>query len=193
MLRVAFNGVPGAGKTSLARMVAANARHIEGLKNVELVSEYARRQIAKTGIKGPVDQCRILNKQLDWEDTVGTCDLMLTDSMIFLGFVYAIKYRDVESAHDTMYVTDLFKACLKLNSPKPRYDLVVHLPPKFKPVEDGIRRPEQFDQKWREEADQDIRAALRVFPPGMVYEAKGDTIESRCEEVLEVIQQLVAR
>ena len=47
MKRIGFVGVPGSGKSSVARGLAA--RGYEKLKKVELVSEYARRFISKYG------------------------------------------------------------------------------------------------------------------------------------------------
>jgi adenylate kinase family enzyme len=91
MMRVGFIGVPGAGKTSTARGLASVCRRIDGLNSVELSAEYARRYIAKYGpIEETWEQYRILKKQLDWENSVGNVDLLLTDGPIFLSLMYAM-------------------------------------------------------------------------------------------------------
>jgi nicotinamide riboside kinase len=86
MLRVGICGVPGSGKTSLSRALAVACRGVDQLKHVELVNEYARRYISKHGqIESIFEQYRILEKQLEWEDSVcnDKLDIMITDSPIF--------------------------------------------------------------------------------------------------------------
>ena len=64
MLRIGIVGVPGAGKTTWARLIASECRSIDKLKSVELVSEYARRYLSKhSSIDSLFEQYRILEKQ----------------------------------------------------------------------------------------------------------------------------------
>jgi GTPase SAR1 family protein len=66
-IKIGIVGVPGSGKTTLARALASKCRSIDRLKNVELVSEYARRYISKHGsISSMSEQYRILEKQAEW-------------------------------------------------------------------------------------------------------------------------------
>lgn len=68
MIIVGITGVPGAGKTTISRVLAAKCRGIESLSHVELVQEYARRYISKHGeITNIMEQYRILRKQLEWD------------------------------------------------------------------------------------------------------------------------------
>lgn len=186
IMKIGFSGVPGAGKTSLARMVAATMR---GNKtNVELVSEYARRYLAKyNSIDDIHEQVRIFNKQLEWEDQVGYADIMLTDSVIFLGFLYALELRK-ETRKDAMYLADLFKEMVKLNTPR-RYDIVFHAPPILTPVRDGIRSEKQFDPSWREAANLKLLHILDLFPPKHLHIIKSESIEDRTKECTEVIMR----
>ena len=110
MKRIGFVGVPGSGKSSVARGLAA--RGYEKLKKVELVSEYARRFISKYGTIDQVsDQYKILQKQLDWENAIPQeeTDVLITDSPVFIGFLYTLTLRNSNNLKDAMYVNDIFK------------------------------------------------------------------------------------
>lgn len=73
MIRVGITGVPGAGKTTLSRSIAAECRGIETLKKVELVQEYARRYILKHGsITSILEQYRILEKQCGFDKYIAS-------------------------------------------------------------------------------------------------------------------------
>ena len=191
MIRVGFAGVPGAGKTSTARGLASVCRRLDGLKNVELCAEYARRYIAKYGaIESVWEQFRILKKQIDWEDTVGAADLILTDAPVFLGFMYA-QMLNSGSAKDVMLINDLFNEMNKLNSPMPRYDLIFHLPPKVEAVRDGVRPESNFDPEWRSRADAQLKAAFLVFKPCVFYTVQATGLTERVEECLGVLQKVI--
>lgn len=192
-IRVGFVGVPGAGKTSTARGLASACRRIEGLKNVELSAEYARRYIAKYGpIQAAWEQYRILKKQLDWEEAVGSVDLILTDSPIFLSLMYAMALSN-GTPKDVMVVNDLFSEMHKLNSPTPRYDIIFHLPPKVEPVKDGIRSEEQFDPTWRNKADKQLQAVFTIFTPRQFHTVEAVDREERIDECINVLQDYCAK
>jgi|CXWL01.1.fsa_nt_gi nicotinamide riboside kinase len=190
MIRVGFTGVPGAGKTSTARAVAAMCRKDTGFKNIELVSEYARRYISKYGnIETLWDQYWILQKQLDWEDKVGQeVDLIITDSPIYLGFLYCLDCRDY-TKKDTMLFNEIFTQMNTLNFPH-RYDIVFHLPPKLKPVDDGIRASHQFDDTWRKEADEKLRYIHNIFPPAKLVIIEEESMLDRINACLKHLQYL---
>lgn len=190
MIRVGFTGVPGAGKTSTARAVAAMCRKETGFKNIELVSEYARRYISKYGaIETLWDQYWILQKQLDWEDKVGKeVDLVITDSPIYLGFLYCLGLRD-NTQKDTMLFNEIFTQMNTLNFPK-RYDIVFHLPPKLKPVDDGIRSSHHFDDCWREKADKELRFIHNIFSPKVVVVIEEENIQDRINVCLSHLQNI---
>jgi nicotinamide riboside kinase len=167
MLKIGFTGVPGSGKTSLSRIVASKCRGINNLKNVELVQEYARRYISKHGeITSLMEQYRVLEKQYEWETSVcnDKLDLMLTDSPIFLGFIYCCDLPK-NNSKEIMFFNDIFKKMVKLNYPISRYDIIFHLEPTIKPVDDGIRSSLQFNEKWREKANLMIKATFNIFKP----------------------------
>ena len=190
MIRIGFTGVPGAGKTSTARAVAAMCRKDTGFRNIELVSEYARRYISKYGnIETLWDQYWILQKQLDWEDTVGQeVDLIITDSPIYLGFMYCLEMKE-NSQKDTMLFNDIFTQMNTLNYPH-RYDILFHLPPLLKPVDDGIRSAHHFDDKWRDKSDAVLRFVHSVFPPKKLVVIEESNIEDRIKVCLEHLKNI---
>ncbi len=187
--RIAISGVPGSGKTSLSRALSAECRRIDGLSKVELVPEYARRYIAQYGpINNVWEQVRILEKQLQWEDSVPSdhTDLLITDSPVFFSFLYCLEIG-TKSQKDAMVVNDIFKKINKLNYP-PRYDIIFHLPPKLKPVQDGIRDARNFDDSWRKKMDDKIHACLTVFPPKKLVVIESTSMNDRVAEALENIK-----
>lgn len=192
MKRVGFVGVPGAGKTSTARALSAFCRGNE-FKRVELVSEYARRFISKYGqMEHLAEQYRITEKQIEWEDTVpkDETDLLITDSPIFLGFLYALEYRNMEKVKDSMYINDLFKRLNKANIGY-RYDLIFFLPPVLEPVKDGVRPDLHFDPNWRNQASDRIKQIFQLFPPKNFVILKEETIEKRVEECIKYMKEFL--
>lgn len=182
MKRIGFVGVPGAGKSCLARGVAAQSYNRIG--SVELVGEYARRFLIKYGVVSNVsDQYKIMQKQIEWEDTIpiDMVNVSITDSPVHMGFLYAMEMRDISSLRDTMYINDIFKRMNKLNCP-PRYDIIFHIPPVWEPSTDGVRPKQHFMEEWRKEADLNIQFIFRLFPPTHFISLKGNTLEDRIEE-----------
>jgi nicotinamide riboside kinase len=193
MKKVGFAGVPGAGKSTLARAISAGCRDALGFDKIELVSEYARRYISKYGsIDSIMEQYRILEKQYNWENSIinNDIDLMLTDSPIHMGFLYAMEMRDVNSLKDTIYINDIFKRMNKLNCP-PRYDIIFHLPPLWKPSEDGIRSQQHFEDGWRTEADLKIQFIFRLFPPKHFITLKSETMRERIVECFKYCKEFL--
>ena len=183
--------MPGAGKTTLSRAIAARCRNIEGLKHIELVQEYARRYIAKHGnVTSIFEQYRILEKQLEWEDSVcnDKLELMITDSPIFMGFNYCIELPKTNSK-EIMFFNDIFKKMVKLNYPVARYDIVFHLCPTVKPVDDGVRPEQHFDDEWRSKADIMIRSIMNIFKPIEFYVMEQPELEDRITFCLDKIKR----
>lgn len=191
MIRVGFSGVPGAGKTSLARTVAAACRRIPGLNNVELIAEYARRYITKhKSIDEIWEQYRILKKQIEWEDAASKdIDILFTDSPIYLCFVYG-HCLALNGKKDLMVLNDLFSKISKLNYPS-RYDIIFHIPPReeIKPVNDGVRGEYQFDDNWRIEFDKKLFAATYFFPPNKLVTIETVGLEQRENECIEHLKE----
>jgi nicotinamide riboside kinase len=175
--------VPGSGKTSTTRALAVASK--QSFKSVEAVSEYARRYIAKYGqIHHVWEQFRILKKQENWENAIGTPNLLITDAPIFMGLAYA-QLLSTNSVKDTMVINDLFKEMNKLNKPNPRYDIIFHLPPICKPVDDGIRAIENFDDKWRIDLNDRIIAISKIFPPVQHINIISSSIDDRVDECMQ--------
>jgi len=192
MIRIGFTGCPGTGKTSTARAVSACCRSIEKFKKVELISEYARRYIAKYGlVESLADQYRILEKQQEWEQAVPEVetDLLITDSPIHMGWLYVMEFFPLKAKKDLMYSNDIFKRLNKLNYPS-RYDVVFHLPPILEPIRDGVRADHHFDQVWRKEADEKIKFIFKMFPPRKFIELKKVEMSDRVEECFNYLKYL---
>lgn len=187
MTRIGFIGVPGAGKTTMARAVAGFIRAHTKYKTVELVSEYARQYIHKYGIDSLHDQMRIYKKQLEEENRYpDTTEVIITDSPIFLGLGYSIELRTEGLPKHTMIINDLFKEMNKLNE-VPRYDIIFHLPPKLKPIRDGVRGEHQFDQGWRNEMDKKLLSIFYIFPPRKLITINSTDINDRIKECMDHI------
>ena len=191
MMRIGFAGVPGSGKTSTARGLAAACRGIKGLENVELSAEYARRYIIKHGgITDIWEQFRILKKQMDWEESVGDANLVITDAPIFMGMMYA-QMLSKGTPKDVMVMNDLFSELNKANNPRPRYDIIFHLPPLLKPVDDGVRPASNFDPHWREKANNSLLGVFEVFKPYLFFTVDLPNLEMRVEWCRELIAEYI--
>ena len=192
MIRIGISGVPSTGKTTLARHVALACRSIPGLSNVELVSEYARQYLSKHGsIETVWEQYGILDKQLAWEDTLtDKLDLMVTDSPIFLSFLYSTRLRNHSKVKDNIAYTDIFKKLLKLNE-EYRYDIIFHLPPVIKLVDDGVRG--QVSDEERIIDDRFIRSLFDIFPPKHFVVIDDTDMDKRIEHCVNEISKLIKK
>jgi len=161
MIKIGFTGLPGSGKTTIVRSLAADLS-----KNnfVETVDEYARVYISRFDSSPSVsEQYLVTEKQMEKEELV-KADILLTDSPVFLGFYYANDMA-TRSEKDIYYVSELFKKIQKWHSNNP-YDIVFHLEPNIQPKEDGVRPSHQFDSEWRENAN----IAIKAYP--IIFKAK---------------------
>lgn len=190
MKRIGFTGVPGSGKSSVARALTAVGH--PKLRKVELVAEYARRFITKYGpVESPADQYKIMQKQIEWEDVIPSdkTDVIITESPVHMGFLYALEIRDPNKIKDTMYMNDIFKRLNTINCPN-RYDIIFHLPPTWKPQDDGVRDKSHFSDEWREESDQRIQFIFKLFPPKRFVKIQSDTMETRLKECAQWIDKI---
>ena len=186
-------GLPGSGKTTLARSMCGECRKIPGINTVELVSEYARRYISKYGTPELFDQYRIMEKQIEWEDSVlNKYDLVITDSPVHQGFLYASDILK-KNQKDVMIFNDIFKKLSKITLPEPRYDIIFYLPPVVKPVDDGIRLEKHLDSSWRKESDSLIKSIFKIFPPKKYIEVESTDINDRVKECTQHIKNYLTK
>jgi nicotinamide riboside kinase len=192
-IKIGITGVPGAGKTTLARALSAKCREIPELKHVELVSEYARRYLSKHGdISSILEQYRILEKQVEWEDSVCNekLNVMISDSPIFLGFIYCCDLPKSNSK-EVMFFNDIFKKMVKLNYPRARYDIIFHLEPLLKPVDDGIRAKEHFNDEWRMHANSMIKMTMSIFKPVKFFSIGSLDLNEKIDFCLKEINEYI--
>lgn len=138
--KVAFIGVPGAGKSTVCQAMQVEIGSVDCITNV--CSEYAREFITKNGQPEHLAiQSNILFKQLHREDTLSHgCNVLFCDSPVFFCYTYALMQLDPKSAQQTKIVRNLYKwAVLDTLT---RYDLIFYLPRQFDIVDDGVRSPE---------------------------------------------------
>lgn len=154
MKKIGISGIPSSGKTTLARALANDCRD----KNVELVNEYARTYMSKhKSIDTIWEQIIVTNKQIDWEESIcDNVDLMITDSPIYLGFLFGIDLIDFDNSKDLIAYNTLFK---KLVSLKNRYDVVFR-----------VRRDLHFDEEWRIKSNSTLLGIFKMFGQKNVVE-----------------------
>lgn len=182
MLRIGYIGIPGCGKTTTARALAASCSRIAALQRIELISEFARHYLSKYKIESLSDQYFITQSQIGMERNIRQqdTDIMITDSPVPLGFIYALDLR-TDSPKDTMYLNEIFRLINEEISLHP-YDLIFYLPPVIRPVEDGIRDEAHLSEAWREKATQRILNAFDVFRPKKFITITSTKISDRVEE-----------
>jgi nicotinamide riboside kinase len=137
--KIGIIGVPGAGKTTLAKALQV---HIGSVNfTTAACSEYAREYLHKHGgIEHIAIQSSILFKQMRREDILSSsCDLLFSDSPIFFCWLYAVLQLDPSSSEQRKIVRDLYKWAVldQLH----RYDVIIFLPRQFDVVDDGCRDP----------------------------------------------------
>jgi nicotinamide riboside kinase len=138
-IKVAFIGVPGAGKSTVAQAVQVEMGSHSCITAV--APEYAREFITKNGQPEHIAiQQGILFKQMHREDTLSHgVDILFCDSPVFFCYTYALLGMDPKSTQQAKIVRNLYKWAVLDNLS--RYDLLFYLPRQFEIVDDSVRSP----------------------------------------------------
>jgi len=159
MKRIGISGVPASGKTTLARALASA---LCGKLNVELINEYARTYLFKyKSIDSIWEQIRVTEKQIELENNISDkTDIIITDSPIYLGFVFSMDIVNFNRDKDILAYNDLFNKLSLLNN---RYDYIFHLCPVIDPLKDKVRPDLHYDQEWRDRTNSIILSVFNFF------------------------------
>jgi len=139
-IKVAFIGVPGAGKSTVAQAVQVEMGSHACITAIS--PEYAREYITKNGQPEHIAiQQGILFKQLHREDTLSHgVNILFSDSPVFFCYTYALLAMDPSSRQQATIVRNLYKWAVLDNLN--RYDLLFYLPRQFDIIDDSVRSPE---------------------------------------------------
>lgn len=139
-IKVAFIGVPGAGKSTVAQAVQVEMGSHSCITAIS--PEYAREYITKNGQPEHIAiQQGILFKQLHRENTLSHgVNILFSDSPVFFCYTYALLGMDPTSKQQAKIVRNLYKWAVLDNLS--RYDLLFYLPRQFEVVDDSVRSPE---------------------------------------------------
>jgi len=139
-IKVAFIGVPGTGKSTVASLVQVEMGSHDCITAV--CPEYAREFITKFGQPEHIGvQQSILFKQLHREDTLSHgVNILFSDSPVFFCYTYALLAMDPKSKQQAKITRNLYKWAVLDNLA--RYDMIFFLPRQFEIVDDNVRNPE---------------------------------------------------
>lgn len=111
----------------------------------ECVKEYARHYIERYGVPEHVfEQMFILDGQGKWEEQLArTYDIVLSDSPIFLSYMYGRMLADTQDNKQRGYLVRLYELALESTT---TYDAIYILPPRVV-REDGVRTQDSEDAR----------------------------------------------
>jgi hypothetical protein len=116
-------------------------RLLEG--SSECVKEYARHYIERYGVPEHVfEQMYILDGQKKWEEQLSrTYEIVLSDSPIFLSYIYGRMLADIKDRKQRGYLVRLYELAMESVN---EYDAIYLLPPRVV-REDGVRTQDSSD------------------------------------------------
>ena len=118
-----------------------------------------------------------------------TVDVLITDSPVHLGFLYALELRE-NNRRDVGCLTDIFNEMSLINL-KPRYDIIFYLSPLETVKSDGVRDVEHFDETWKQNADEMMQCIFRIFPPKHFVKIGPLDIDGRVAECMRLIKEFL--
>lgn len=133
--KIGFCGAPSSGKSAMTRKLV-NALSIDYDMQAEQITEYARTHIARYGTPKWHVQPSIMAGQRALEQDAKHATVLVTDSPIFLGYIYMKHY--IEGALDAEAIHMLSQAYSDALSSAAQYTDLLLLAPR-EPKADGIR------------------------------------------------------
>lgn len=190
MIKIAFCGGPGCGKTSLARQLTTelyNKRHLNAQQVTEFARDYineCRRDEGGDYVPSMADQMLIFHNQINRERMVCpvSVDYMITDSPVFLPIIFAYPLFDQKTLQSRRQYLSIYEEWLSKNITDYAYDYLFLLKREKPFLKDGTRGE---DETQAIELDMKISGFLNMhglFP----LEVQG-TDEERVQRVLRAI------
>lgn len=137
MIKIALAGAQDTGKTTVARMLSGRLSSRGILTHY--VQEFAREYIPKAGsIESLAEELFLIEQQIKKErETPGKMQVMVTDSPVFLAYVYSTLMVDLRTIDKkaVMMLGRIYDKVLDHGG----YDLVAVLPVKWGVTDDGVR------------------------------------------------------
>lgn len=187
-IRIALFGGPGCGKTTLAAAFTAYMK--DRGHQLYCIQEYAREFIdsyGKDSLKklGPHIQRKFSEKQEKREMDVPPEALgFITDSPIFLGWIYTCMYPDGEYLNDYIIRKDMYKRFLRSVS---NYTHIVEVVREKSYVQDGTR-PQTYDEALL--IDHHIKEALSMHQ--VPYTQAWGSTGNRCRILHELVKDCLS-
>jgi len=137
-IRIGLLGGPSSGKSTLAAWLYSRLK--EDAVNTELVQEFAREYINKTGgPKNTLIQFLIYKRQKEKEDILpASVKVMITDSPTILSYIFGVVYGNIKDQDHRHMITEMYNEII--HDGLSRYDLLYYLEPTRPYVEDGTRK-----------------------------------------------------
>jgi|ERR1035437_2489435 nicotinamide riboside kinase len=183
MIKIAFVGAPGSGKTTISTQVFSELK-IKGFRT-EHVHEWIRNDIQKHGAMTSIwEQYRTRQHQKDLEDAVPeTIEYCILDGGIILPYFYSVLYANPTEPRQRLVLQDMYKYLLDdiyLN----RYDMIFYVPLiASADLNDGTRY--QTDEEVQT-LDEHMRLIFTKLHSKNTHTVS-DGFDKRLEEVMKII------
>lgn len=187
LLKIAFIGAPGSGKTTLSTQVFTALK--QSGKNVEIVQEWVRQDIFSSGAMSSIwEQYRTRQHQKELEDAVpSVVEYTVVDSSTLTPYFYASLYVNLSNSRERLVLQDMYKYLLDDLFLR-RYEYIFYVPvmPEIN-TDDGTRF--QSTTEISTLAEHMELVFLKLFKTDNIHLVDG-SFEDRLQKVLSIIQKV---